>query len=98
MPYGLSGIMLGASIVFFAYIGFDSISTHAEEARNPQRDVPIGILVFAVALHGALHSGGGGDHRHGALPQHRHQGADRGGLPRDGRRGTEHFVARGRPA
>jgi basic amino acid/polyamine antiporter, APA family len=45
MPYGLSGIMLGASIVFFAYIGFDSISTHAEEARNPQRDVPIGILV-----------------------------------------------------
>ena len=45
MPYGLSGVMLGASIVFFAYIGFDSISTHAEEARNPQRDVPIGILV-----------------------------------------------------
>ncbi len=44
-PYGLSGIMLGAAIVFFAYIGFDSISTHAEEARNPQRDVPIGILV-----------------------------------------------------
>ena len=44
-PYGLSGIMLGASIVFFAYIGFDSISTHAEEARNPQRDVPIGIIV-----------------------------------------------------
>ena len=37
--------MLGASIVFFAFIGFDSISTHAEEARNPQRDVPIGILV-----------------------------------------------------
>ncbi|MFZ1932768.1 MAG: amino acid permease [Thermoguttaceae bacterium] len=44
MPYGLSGIMLGASIVFFAFIGFDSISTHAEEARNPQRDAPIGIL------------------------------------------------------
>jgi APA family basic amino acid/polyamine antiporter len=44
-PYGLSGIMLGASIVFFAFIGFDSISTHAEEARRPQRDVPIGILV-----------------------------------------------------
>lgn len=44
MPYGLSGLMLGASIVFFAFIGFDSISTHAEEAKNPQRDVPIGIL------------------------------------------------------
>jgi APA family basic amino acid/polyamine antiporter len=43
-PYGISGIMLGASIVFFAYIGFDSISTHAEEAKKPQRDLPIGIL------------------------------------------------------
>jgi APA family basic amino acid/polyamine antiporter len=43
-PYGLSGLMLGASLVFFAYIGFDSISTHAEEARRPRRDVPIGIL------------------------------------------------------
>ncbi len=49
MPYGLSGLMLGASIVFFAYIGFDSISTHAEEARNPQRDVPIGII-FSLVL------------------------------------------------
>jgi amino acid transporter len=47
-PYGLSGIMLGAAIVFFAYIGFDSISTHAEEARNPQRDVPIGIILSLV--------------------------------------------------
>ncbi|MGA2062285.1 MAG: amino acid permease [Thermoguttaceae bacterium] len=47
-PYGFSGIMLGASIVFFAFIGFDSISTHAEEARNPQRDVPIGIIVSLV--------------------------------------------------
>ena len=45
MPYGLSGVMLGAAIVFFAFIGFDSISTHSEEARRPQRDVPIGILV-----------------------------------------------------
>ncbi len=43
-PYGLSGIMLGASIVFFSYIGFDSISTHSEEARRPQRDVPVAIL------------------------------------------------------
>lgn len=44
-PYGLSGVMLGAAIVFFAFIGFDSISTHAEEARRPQRDVPLGILI-----------------------------------------------------
>jgi len=44
MPYGFSGVMLGAALVFFAYIGFDSISTHAEEAKNPQRDVPFAIL------------------------------------------------------
>lgn len=44
-PFGLSGTLAGASYVFFAYIGFDSISTHAEEARNPDRDVPFGILV-----------------------------------------------------
>ncbi len=36
--------MAGAAIVFYAYIGFDSVSTHAEEARNPSRDVPIGII------------------------------------------------------
>ncbi len=44
MPYGLSGILVAAAAVFFAYIGFDSISTHSEEAKKPQRDVPIGIL------------------------------------------------------
>jgi APA family basic amino acid/polyamine antiporter len=38
------GVMAGAAIIFFAYIGFDSVSTHAEEAKNPQRDVPIGII------------------------------------------------------
>jgi amino acid transporter len=47
-PYGLAGIIFAASIVFFAYIGFDSISTHAEEARHPQRDVPIAILASLV--------------------------------------------------
>src|SRR5205085_11727035 len=48
MPYGLSGVMLGAAIVFFAFIGFDSISTHAEEAINPPRDVPVGIIASLV--------------------------------------------------
>ena len=44
-PNGLpAGMLAGAAMVFFAYIGFDSVSTHAEEARNPQRDVPIGIV------------------------------------------------------
>jgi amino acid transporter len=38
------GVLAGAAIIFFAYIGFDSVSTHAEEARNPQKDVPIGII------------------------------------------------------
>ncbi len=42
------GMLAGAAIVFFAYIGFDSVSTHAEEARNPSRDVPIGIMVSLV--------------------------------------------------
>lgn len=43
--YGLSGILTGAAVVFFAYIGFDAISTTAQEAKNPKRDMPIGILV-----------------------------------------------------
>ncbi|MCM3878171.1 MAG: amino acid permease [Thermoanaerobaculia bacterium] len=38
------GVLAGAAIIFFAYIGFDSVSTHTEEARNPRRDVPIGII------------------------------------------------------
>jgi APA family basic amino acid/polyamine antiporter len=42
--YGWSGIATGAAVVFFAYIGFDAVSTAAQEAKNPQRDMPIGIL------------------------------------------------------
>jgi basic amino acid/polyamine antiporter, APA family len=42
--YGWSGIMRGAGIIFFAYIGFDAVSTAAQEAKNPQRDMPFGIL------------------------------------------------------
>src|SRR4029450_736617 len=42
--FGLSGVMTGAGIVFFAYIGFDAVSTAAQEARNPQRDMPIAII------------------------------------------------------
>lgn len=43
-PNGFRGIATGAAIVFFAYIGFDAVSTTAEEARNPKRDLPIGII------------------------------------------------------
>jgi APA family basic amino acid/polyamine antiporter len=42
--FGWSGILRGAGVIFFAYIGFDAISTTAQEAKNPQRDMPIGIL------------------------------------------------------
>ena len=44
LPYGTQGISAGAAIVFFAYIGFDAVATSAEEAKNPSRDLPIGIL------------------------------------------------------
>ena len=48
MPYGFSGVMAAAAVVFFAYIGFDAVSTTAEEAKNPQRDLPIGIISSLV--------------------------------------------------
>ncbi|NGM80918.1 amino acid permease [Paenibacillus sp. 7124] len=44
MPFGFHGIMNGAATVFFAYIGFDALSTAAEEVKRPQRDLPIGII------------------------------------------------------
>jgi APA family basic amino acid/polyamine antiporter len=42
--FGISGILRGAGLIFFAYIGFDAVSTAAQEAKNPQRDMPIGII------------------------------------------------------
>jgi len=48
MPFGFSGVMTGAAIVFFAYIGFDAVSTAAEETKNPQRNLPIGIITSLV--------------------------------------------------
>ena len=44
-PYGFSGIGAAAAYIFFAYIGFDAVSTTAQEAKNPQRDLPIGIIL-----------------------------------------------------
>jgi APA family basic amino acid/polyamine antiporter len=54
LPNGYSGMLTGAAIVFFTYIGFDSVSTAAEECRNPQRDLPVGIistLIVCAALY-----------------------------------------------
>src|ERR671918_729146 len=48
MPYGIQGIAAAAAVVFFAYIGFDAVSTTAEEAKNPQRDMPIGIIASLI--------------------------------------------------
>src|SRR6184192_4362797 len=52
--FGWSGVMTGAGIVFFAYIGFDAVSTAAQEAKNPQKDMPVGIigsLLICTALY-----------------------------------------------
>ena len=48
LPNGYSGMLTGAAIVFFTYIGFDSVSTAAEECRNPQRDLPFGIIATLI--------------------------------------------------
>jgi APA family basic amino acid/polyamine antiporter len=64
--FGLSGILRGAGVIFFAYLGFDAVSTVAQEAKNPQKDVPRGILgslfictviyiAFSLVLTGVVH-------------------------------------------
>jgi APA family basic amino acid/polyamine antiporter len=47
-PNGFKGVSVGAAIIFFSYIGFDAVSTASEEAKNPQRDIPIGIIASLV--------------------------------------------------
>ncbi len=47
-PFGVAGIGSGAAYIFFAYIGFDAVSTTAQEAKNPQRDLPIGIIASLI--------------------------------------------------
>ena len=47
-PNGLAGIMSGSALIFFAYIGFDAVSTTAEEAKNPQRDLPLGMIASLI--------------------------------------------------
>ena len=59
-PFGWNGIMAGGAIVFFAYIGFDAVTTAAEESRNPERDMSIGIL-GSLAICTLLYLAGVGD-------------------------------------
>jgi basic amino acid/polyamine antiporter, APA family len=47
-PNGLAGISVGAAIIFFSYIGFDAVSTASEEAKNPQKDIPFGIIASLI--------------------------------------------------
>ena len=64
--FGLSGVLRGAGVMFFAYLGFDAVSTAAQEAKNPKKDMPVGILgslfactalyiVFSLVLTGVVH-------------------------------------------
>src|ERR1022692_562422 len=48
LPNGIPGMLTGSAIVFFTYIGFDSVSTAAEECKNPQRDMPVGIIATLI--------------------------------------------------
>ncbi|MEL1196247.1 amino acid permease, partial [Staphylococcus epidermidis] len=57
LPFGAGGILSGAALAFYAYIGFDAVSTASEEVVNPQRDMPIGIiasLLIASLLYAAV--------------------------------------------
>ena len=67
MPNGWTGVLTGGSIIFFTYIGFDSVSTAAEECKNPQRDMPFGILATLVACTRALWRSRHRAQRHRAL-------------------------------
>jgi len=49
MPFGFKGVVMGASAIFFAYLGFDAVATTAEECKNPKRDLPIGIIGSLLA-------------------------------------------------
>ena len=54
--FGFSGVLRGAAIVFFAFLGFDAVSTAAQETKNPKRDMPVGILgsllICTILLYG----------------------------------------------
>ena len=67
LPNGFPGVLSGAAIVFFTFIGFDSVSTAAEECRNPQRNMPIGIIGTLIVCGASLYVGGAGADGHRQL-------------------------------
>ena len=98
MPNGFAGVWVGASLIFFAYIGFDAISTAAEECKKPVARPPDRDHRVAGHLHGDLHRGRAGAHRHGPVEQAR-RGGPAGGrlrLCRGGRLGQHRRHRRGR--
>ena len=84
-PTASPGISAGAAIIFFSYIGFDATSTAAEEAQDPARDMPFGIIMSLVICTVLYILVVGGDDRDGALAQARHAGADDHGARARGR-------------
>ena len=85
--FGASGVIRGAGVVFFAYVGFDAVSTAAGEARNPQRTVPIGLLADRAHLDGAVRRDRARADRHRAVrPPQRGRPALEGGRGRGPRR------------
>ena len=79
-PFGFAGISKGAAYIFFAYIGFDAVSTAAEETVDPGRDLPRGILWSLFICTAALYRGRRGADRDGAVRRDRQERATRFGL------------------
>ena len=76
------GTLTGAAVVFFAYIGFDAVSTVAEETKNPARDLPIGIIASLIICTILYIAGRGCVHRHGAVGDDSQVGRPRNAVSR----------------